>query len=78
MAEPRKPLARPYLAALVIVRTREPIAGKHEHAAVVTGVSAEDAISAYVIPEEGSPYPVHRLAPLTDAAAVGWLWPRKP
>jgi len=75
-SKPQSP-PRPFVAALVLVNTREAIGGAHEHAAVVTSVFPGDVIDALVMPAGETPYPARSIPPFALTAAVCWRWPAR-
>lgn len=63
---------------IVLITTRERIAGENEHAAVVTRVVNEDVVNVMLLPDGGQPYPVPAVCHVRHSPSAALTWRHRP
>lgn len=63
---------------IVLVTTREKIAGENEHAALVTRVVSEDVVNVMLMPDGVQPYPVPAVCHIRHSPSAALTWRHRP
>lgn len=71
-------LPRASRGQVVLVTTREKIAGENEHAALVTRVVNEDVVNVMLLPDGGQPYPVPAVCHVRYSPLAAMTWRHRP